>query len=45
MSMKKISEAARLLGKIKSAKKAMASKLNGLKGGRPSNKLKKGETK
>lgn len=33
--MNKLKEAARLLGKIKSKKKAMAARLNGLKGGRP----------
>ena len=40
MTMSKKSEAARILGKIKSVKKAMASRLNGLKGGRPKGKKK-----
>lgn len=33
--MSSISDAARLLGKIKTEKKAMAARLNGLNGGRP----------
>lgn len=33
--MNKVSDAARLLGKIKSSKKAEASRANGIKGGRP----------